>query len=93
MIGVLYGVERSSKSLDVTDRYFMRREESLPQLDRIFARAHDEIGKYTDKERIGLAYQYLLNHEQPLRRYCEDGRLEIDNNACERFAASDVGWP
>lgn len=84
MIGVLYGVEKETKSLDYEKRYMIRQEKSLPQLDRIFGRAHDEIGKYTDKELIGLAYQYLLNHETPLRRYCEDGRLEIDNNACER---------
>ncbi len=84
MIGVLYGIEKKSKTLDIETRYTMRQEESLPQLDRIFGRARDEIGRYTDKELIGLAYQYLLNHETPLRRYCEDGRLEIDNNACER---------
>ena len=33
---------------------------------------------------IGLAYRYLVNNELPLHRYCEDGRLEIDNSVCER---------
>jgi hypothetical protein len=26
-----------------------------------------------------------VNHEKALRRYCEDDRLEIDNNAAERM--------
>jgi predicted neuraminidase len=30
------------------------------------------------------AIQYALNHEVALHRYCEDGRLSIDNNASER---------
>ena len=84
MIGVLYGVEKDAKSFDIEHRHALRQNQSLPQLDCIFAKARAEVGKYTDKELIGNAYQYLLNHELPLRRYCEDGRLEIDNNACER---------
>ena len=84
MIGVLYGVEKESREFDVECRHALRQKKSLPQLDCIFAKARDQVDKYTDKELIGNAYQYILNHEQPLRRYCEDGRLEIDNNACER---------
>lgn len=70
--------------MDIETRYSIRQKKSLPQLDRIFTRAYHEIDKYTDKELPGLVYRYLINHEQPLRRYCEDGHLTIDNNECER---------
>ena len=33
---------------------------------------------------MGQAINYALGNEQALRRYCEDGRLAIDNNAAER---------
>ena len=34
---------------------------------------------------ISSAIQYALNQEVALRCYCEDDRLEIDNNAAERM--------
>ncbi|MDD3588290.1 MAG: hypothetical protein PHQ75_13995, partial [Thermoguttaceae bacterium] len=46
---------------------FECQEKSLTQWDCVFARAHDEIGKYADQELIGLAYQYHLNHGALLR--------------------------
>jgi len=36
------------------------------------------------KSRLGKAVAYALNNEIALRRYCDDGRLEIDNNISER---------
>lgn len=53
---------------------------------------------------MGGAILYALNRWQALTRYCNDGRIEIDNNAAERalravalgrknylFAGSDAG--
>ena len=53
---------------------------------------------------MGGAILYALNRWQALTRYCDDGRIEIDNNAAERalravalgrknylFAGSDAG--
>nr|WP_232842485.1 IS66 family transposase [Ruminococcus bovis] len=36
------------------------------------------------KSKLGGAFTYLKNNEKYLRRYLEDGRLEIDNNRAER---------
>jgi len=53
---------------------------------------------------VAVAIHYALGRWTPLLRYCDDGALEIDNNAAERalrtvalgrknylFAGSDVG--
>jgi len=39
---------------------------------------------YSPKSHLGKAVYYLSEQEQWLRRYLEDGRLEIDNNRAER---------
>ena len=36
------------------------------------------------KSPIGTAVGYFLNHADALARFLQDGRLEIDNNRCER---------
>ncbi len=49
------------------------------------------------KSELAKAIRYALSNWVALTRYCEDGRLEIDNNAAERarknwlFAGSDDG--
>ena len=48
------------------------------------------------KSVAGQAVSYALNHWNALVRYCEDGDLEIDNNAAERslrgFAVGRNNW-
>jgi hypothetical protein len=45
---------------------------------------------------LGKALKYLNNQWEHLIRYCDDGRLEIDNNACERairpFTTGRKNW-
>ena len=56
------------------------------------------------KSATGLAINYALNNETALKRFLDDGKIEIDNNAAERamrviaqgrknwmFAGSDAG--
>src|SRR5204862_3804323 len=62
------------------------------------------LGRLSRKSDVTLAIHYALGRWTPLLRYCDDGRLEIDNNAAERalravalgrknylFAGSDAG--
>ena len=52
--------------------------------------------KTPPKAPLGRAIAYSLNHWSDLTRYLEDGRLEIDNNACERaikpFTVGRKNW-
>ena len=62
------------------------------------------LSKLSKKSEVTVAIHYALGRWTPLLRYCDDGRLEIDNNAAERalravalgrknylFAGSDAG--
>jgi transposase len=62
------------------------------------------LPKLPGKSELAAAIRYARNHWTALRRYLDDGRLEIDNNAAERqirplalgrknylFAGSDAG--
>ena len=42
------------------------------------------LGSIAPKSKLGKAVNYLIEEEPYLRRYIEDGRLEIDNNRAER---------
>jgi transposase len=84
LIGDLYKLERKLKNAGAAERYAMRQQYALPVLDKIFTWCRECHGKFLPKEPITGAIQYALNHEAALWRYCEDDRLEIDNNAAER---------
>jgi len=44
----------------------------------------ETLGKLSRKSDTALAVRYALGRWEALMRYCDDGRLEIDNNAAER---------
>ena len=67
------------------ERHAMRQLHALPVLNDIFAWCREHRAKFLPKDPLTGAIQYALNHEVALRRYCEDDRLDIDNNAAERI--------
>ena len=42
------------------------------------------VGRVSAKSEIAAAIGYTLSRWQALTRYCDDGRIEIDNNGAER---------
>jgi hypothetical protein len=46
------------------------------------AQRHDRA--WSAKSELARAIGYTLTHWQALTRYCDDGHIEIDNNAAER---------
>lgn len=87
-IGLLYSVEQEAKLLSAEQRYALRQEKTIPVLDSFFAWCKEQLAGVPSspvlpKSPMGLAIGYALRNEAALRRYCEDGRLAIDNNAAE----------
>jgi len=83
MVRLLYDVEAEAKHLDAQARAKLRQEKSLPILEKIKAWLDQEQAKVLPKSPIGEAMNYCLNNWEALRRYTEDGDLDIDNNAAE----------
>ena len=80
----LYRIEHLIKELTPEERYQRRQQQAVPLLDEIRAWLDTSLPQVPPTSLTGKALTYLDNQWDKLIRYCEDGRLDIDNNATER---------
>ena len=103
-IGKIYEVEETINGLDPDKRYQVRQERSKNLVEKLFINWKKYLKDLPNKSATGLAINYALNNEDALKRFLNDGKIEIDNNAAERamrsialgrknwlFAGSDAG--
>jgi transposase len=85
-IRALYRVERECKEAGLTadDRLARRVALSKPIFDRLHEWLVELKSRVLPKSPIGKAVGYFVKHALALGRFLENGRLEIDNNRCER---------
>ncbi len=79
----LYQIERKIAAADPETRYRTRQSESVPLLRRFRAWLDAALTHVAPKGVLGEALKYLDKYWPKLVRYCEDGRLPIDNNRLE----------
>jgi len=84
LIAQLYRVEEQARSLTPEDRLELRKLESCPILDKLHGYLLEIQLGVLPKSPEGRAVRYALKNWAALTRFCEDGDLEIDNNATER---------
>jgi transposase len=80
----LYRIEKQIKHLEPEERYQRRQQQAVPLLNEIRLWLDTSLPQVPPTSLTGKALYYLNNQWDKLIRYCEDGRLEIDNNATER---------
>ena len=80
----LYDVEDEARQLSHDERKAVRQEKAKPLLSRLGKWLEGEEPKVVPKSPMGTAIGYALSNWRALERYCEDGGLDIDNNAAER---------
>jgi hypothetical protein len=103
-IAALYGIEKEIRGRPPDQRQQVRNARSRLLLDSLKAWFEASLSKLSRKSEVTQAIHYALGRWTQLLRYCDDGRLEIDNNAAERalravalgrknylFAGSDTG--
>jgi transposase len=103
-IGALYAIERDIRGRPPDERRAGRQERSQPLLDDMKPWLEQTLRPLSQKSALAKAVHYTLKRWEALRRFCDDGRIEIDNNAAERalrcvalgrknflFAGSDAG--
>ena len=83
-IAALYGIEKEIRGRPPDERRQIRQARARPLLDSLHAWLKASVSKLSRKSEVTLAIHYALGRWTPLLRYCDDGRLEIDNNAAER---------
>ncbi len=103
-IAALYAVEKEIRGRPPDERQQVRTTRAQPLLQPLHEWFEVSLTKLSRKSDTTAAIRYALGLWEALTRYCDDGRLEIDNNAAERalrvvalgrknylFAGSDTG--
>jgi hypothetical protein len=83
-IGRLYGIESEIRGRAPDQRQQVRNERSRPLLESLRTWLQSTLAKTSRKSEIAGAIGYALGRWDALMRYCDDGLIEIDNNAAER---------
>lgn len=103
-IGQLYAIEGEIRGRPPSERCEVRQTRARPLLDSLKDWLEASLARLSKKSEAAAAIRYALGRWPALTRYCQDGGLEIDNNAAERalravalgrknylFAGSDAG--
>jgi transposase len=88
LIAQLYRVEKQARGRSVEDRLRLRQRDARPILDKLRNYLEEIQAEILPKSPAGRAVRYTLKNWTALTRYCENGDLEIDNNATERSIRS-----
>lgn len=96
LIRRLYAIEKTLSADDPDQRYKVRQEKSVPVLNEIRRWLDSALPQIAPQSLTGKALYYLNRQWPRLIRYCDDGRIDIDNNACERairpFVTGRKNW-
>jgi hypothetical protein len=83
-IDAIFDADRKLAKLAPAQRKERRDETVRPLVDAFFAWARAEYDKLPNRGLVATALGYSVRHEQALRRFLDDGRLRMENNAAER---------
>jgi transposase len=83
-IGQLYGIEKEIRGRPPDERRQVRNEKTRPLVDELESWFKASLSKLSRKSDVSAAIHYTLGRWSALLRFCDDGALEIDNNAAER---------
>lgn len=83
-IAELYAVEKEARGKSPEERVALRQEKAKPIFDELEAWLQAQLPKISGKTKLAEAIRYALNRMPKARAYLSDGRLELDNNICER---------
>lgn len=103
-IGLLYAIEREIRGRPPEERQAVRQARSAGTLAGLHEWLGATLQTVSAKSALAGAIKYALVRWEALTRFCDDGRIEIDNNSAERsirplvlgrrnylFAGSDGG--
>ena len=103
-IAQLYAIENDIRGRSPAQRREVREAKSRPLLEAMHTWLKAAMAKMSRKSDVALAIHYALERWRALTLFCEDGRVEMDNNAAERalravalgrknslYAGSDAG--
>ena len=103
-IAKLYAIEDEMRGRSADERRAVRQERTKPLVDALKSWMETKLATVSQKSTIADAFRYALSRWEGLRRFLDDGHIEIDSNVVERsirplalnrknalFAGSDGG--
>jgi hypothetical protein len=83
-IAQLYAIERTVRGRLPAERQAVRQEQSAPLLAELRTWLTNTLPTLSVKSGLANAIRYALVRWTALTGFCDDGRIEIDNNTAER---------
>ena len=83
-IAELYAVEKEARGKSPKERVAVRQDKAKPIFEELDTWLQVQLSKISGKTKLAEAIRYALNRMPKARAYLNDGRLELDNNICER---------
>ncbi len=83
-VGKLHAVEKEARSKSPEERVAIRQEKAKPVFDELEAWLQTQLPRLLGKNKLAGAIRHALNRMPKARACLGDGRLELDNNICER---------
>jgi transposase len=81
----LFRLDQSWAELAPQKRHALRNEKLRPFVDEFFDWAREQYDRAkAERGLVASAFGYAVRQEQALRRFLDDGRLRMENNASER---------
>jgi hypothetical protein len=87
-VNAIFDADRALADLPPAQRKVRRDTVVRPWVDAFFAWAKVEHARGRERGLVSAALGYAIHQEQPLRRFLDDGRLRLENNASERALRS-----
>lgn len=87
-ISCIYQIEGEIRGFEPEQRLKCRQQESKERVEKLFNNFRKYRKELPVKSATAKAIAYALNNEVALRRFIDDGKIEIDNNAAERAVRS-----
>jgi transposase len=83
-IAALYAVEKEARYKSDAARVALRQDKAKLVFDDLEAWLALQLPKISGKSTLAAAIRYALGRMPKARAYLENGKLELDNNICER---------
>ncbi|MGY6697662.1 MAG: IS66 family transposase, partial [Roseinatronobacter sp.] len=77
-------VEKEARYQPIDARIALRQAKAKPVFDDLEAWLSLQLPKISGKSNLAAAIRYALGRMPKARAYLENGKLELDNNICER---------
>ncbi|WP_050520617.1 IS66 family transposase [Pseudorhodobacter antarcticus] len=83
-IATLYAGEKEARYKPAEERMALRQTMAKPVFDDLEKWLSLQLRKISGKSNVAAAIRYALGRIPKARAYLDDGKLELDNNICER---------